>query len=436
MTADADPPRPTRPSPPDAPASPPSPSGKPLAGLVVVDLTRALAGPHAAMMLGDLGAKVIKVETPGTGDDTRGYGPPFVTPDGDGVPESTYFLSCNRNKQSITLDLKSDDGRKVLTRLVERSDVLMENFRPGVLDRLGFTLARLHKINPRLVVLSVSGFGHDGPEGGRAGYDQIAQGEAGLMSLTGSGPDDPQRVGVPIADLLAGLYGVAGVLAALHERHRTGQGQLVRTSLLAAIVGAHAFQGTAYTVAGQVPRAQGHHHPSISPYGLFHCRDGMLQIAVGSQSLWKKLCTDFDLDPDAPGMATNADRVGNRAQVIALVESMFAGYDLQTLLPRLTELGIPAGQVRTLDEVYHWDQTLSQGLLIDVDHPTLGRLHLPGPPLRFFTTDTTQDTTRDTAQDTAEGTAGGAPVEVTRCRHTAPPTLGQHDADVRAWLGL
>ena len=183
----------------------------PLDGLIVIDLSRALAGPHAGMILGDLGARVIKVETPQTGDDTRGWGPPFITPDDPAqARESSYFLSCNRNKESIALDLKSAAGKETLTRLIARADVLLENFRPGVLARLGFGGDRLAELNPSLVTLSISGFGHDGPEGGRAGYDQIAQGEAGLMSLTGSGPDDPQRVGVPIGDLLAGLYGVTG----------------------------------------------------------------------------------------------------------------------------------------------------------------------------------------------------------------------------------
>jgi len=226
--------------------------GGPLDGVVVVDLSRALAGPHAAMMLGDLGARVIKVESPDGGDDTRSWGPPFM-PGSDGQEHSTYFLSCNRNKESIVLDLKSDDGRDTLAALVGRADVLVENFRPGVLDRLGFSVKRLHELNPRMVVLSITGFGHDGPEGSRAGYDQIAQGEAGLMSLTGA-PDEPTRVGVPIGDVLAGMYGAYGVLAALHERGRTGQGRVVRTSLLAAIVGVHAFQGTRCTVAGEVPR--------------------------------------------------------------------------------------------------------------------------------------------------------------------------------------
>ncbi len=267
----------------------------PLEDLLVVDLTRALAGPHATMMLGDLGARVIKVEAPGQGDDTRGWGPPFVGPEDN--RQSTYFLSTNRNKESIALNLKDEADREVLLQLIDRADVLVENFRTGVLDRLGLGFDSLHQRNPRLVVLSITGFGHDGPEGGRAGYDQIAQGEAGLMSLTGSGPDDPQRVGVPIADMLSGMYGAYGVLAALHERERTGVGTVIRTSLLAAIVGVHTFQGTRWTVAGQVGHAQGNHHPSICPYGLFHCRDGAVQIAVGSEGLWRRFCAGFDLDP-------------------------------------------------------------------------------------------------------------------------------------------
>src|SRR5690348_11893772 len=345
----------------------------PLDGVLVVDLTRALAGPHAAMMLGDLGARVIKVENPDSGDDTRGWGPPFVQPNGHPdvtARESTYFLSTNRNKESITLDLKDDADRAVLTSMLRRADVLLENFRPGTLARLGFGTDVLAELNPRLVTLSISGFGHDGPEGGRAGYDQIAQGEGGLMSLTGPAPDEPQKVGVPIGDLLAGMYGAYGVLAALLERERTGRGQVVRTSLLAAIVGVHAFQGTAWTVAGQVGRAQGNHHPSIAPYGLFHCRDGAVQLSCGSESLWRKFCAEFGLDPDAPGMATNGERVERRDEVIALLERTFADIPAADLLDRLAAAGIPAGKVRPIDEVYEWDQARSQGLLVAVDHAT------------------------------------------------------------------
>ncbi|MDO5739647.1 MAG: CoA transferase [Ornithinimicrobium sp.] len=384
----------------------------PLQGVTVLDLTRALAGPHAAMMLADLGARVIKVEAPQRGDETRSWGPPFVT-GSDGEDVATYFLSCNRNKESIALDLKSDEGRSTLTELIRHCDVLMENFRPGVLDRLGFPTTVLDELNPRLVVLSISGFGHDGPEGGRPGYDQIAQGEAGLMSMTGSGPDDPQRVGVPIGDLLSGMYGAYGVLAALLERERTGRGQVVRTSLLASIVGVHAFQGTRWTVANEVPAAQGNHHPSICPYGLFHCRDGAVQIACGNESLWQRLCADFGLDPLASGMATNSERVEHRQDVITLLESTFATIDGDELLRRLEAAGVPSGRVRNLQEVYEWDQTRSQGLIVGVDHPTLGPIDLPGPPLRFFTPDGE---------------------ETTPTSHQSPPLLDQHGDQIRAWL--
>lgn len=384
----------------------------PLSGYVVVDLSRALAGPHAGMMLGDLGARVIKVENPGGGDDTRGWGPPFVGPEDD--PQATYFLSCNRNKESIALDLKDDGGRQVLRELLERADVVVENFRPGVLDRLGFATAEMHALNPKLVILSITGFGHDGPEASRSGYDQILQGEAGLMSLTGAGPDDPQRVGVPIADLLSGMYGAYGALAALLERERTGKGQVVRTSLLSALIGVHAFQGTRQTVAGDLPQAQGNHHPSIAPYGLFHCRQGKVQISVGSEKLWHAFATAFGIDTDRPEFASNAHRVRNREKVIEAVEDAFAGYEAEPLLAKLNEVGIPAGKVRNLEEVYEWEQVHSQGLVVDVEHKILGTISLPGPPLRFF----------------SQGDAH----ETTLRSHTAPPLLDQDGDQIRRWL--
>ena len=330
----------------------------------------------------------------------------------DAATISTYFLSANRNKQSIVLDLKSDAGRDALTALVRRCDVLLENFRPGVLDRLGFSMARMSELNPRLVVLSISGFGHDGPEGGRAGYDQIAQGEAGLMSMTGPNRDTPTKAGVPIADLLAGMYGAYGVVAKLHERDRTGTGGLVRTSLLAAVVGVHAFQGTRWTVAGEVPAAEGPHHPSICPYGLFHSADGIVQIAVGSEGLWKRFAPAFGLPLEGPEYTTNADRVRNGEVVRGAIDRAFAGYSTPELLAKLSQIGVPSGQVKNLQQVFEWDQTRSQGLLIDVEHPVLGTVHLPGPPLRFFD-------------------SGGT--EWHR-QHTAPPLLGQHTEEVLDWL--
>ena len=379
-----------------------------LSDLVVIDLTRALAGPHAAMMLADLGARVIKVEQPDGGDESRSWGPPFVGTEDDSV--STYFMSCNRNKESVTADLKSEDGKELLTRLVARADVLMENFRTGVLDRLGFSVERLHEINPRLVILSITGFGHDGPEGGRAGYDQIAQGEAGLMSLTGPSADEPTRVGVPIADLLSGMYGAYGVLAALHERHTTGRGRVVRASLLASVVGVHAFQGTRWTVAHEVPHAIGNHHPSIAPYGLFHTADVPIQIACGNENQWRALATLLGIDD--PRFDGNRQRVGLRDELVGVLEAALAAGGAESWLARLAELGIPAGKVRTLDDVYAWDQTRSQGLLIEVDHPSVGRVELPGPALRF-----------DDNPHAGDRTA-----------HLPPPRLGEHNESVLAWL--
>lgn len=379
-----------------------------LSDLVVVDLTRALAGPQAAMMLGDLGARVIKVESPAGGDDSRGWGPPFVGP--EDARESTYFLSANRNKESVTADLKSAEGKEFLTKLVQRADVLVENFRPGVLDRLGFSVGRLHELNPGLVILSITGFGHDGPDGGRAGYDQIAQGEGGLMSITGA--VEPTKTGVPIADLLAGMYGAYGALAALHERSITGKGRVVRTSLLASVVGVHAFHGTKWTVAGELPERVGNHHAQIAPYGMYKTQDDSIQVAVGSEGQWRVFAPVVGLEPDDERFAVNAERVAHRDELTAAIEEAFAAEPADVWLERLAVAGIPAGKVRDFQQVYEWEQTLSQGLLIDVDHPTLGRIQLPGPPLRF------DDQAYAGARET----------------NLPPPRLGEHNESVRAWL--
>jgi crotonobetainyl-CoA:carnitine CoA-transferase CaiB-like acyl-CoA transferase len=375
----------------------------PLDGVVVVDLSRVLAGPYATMALADLGARVIKVEQPGTGDETRGWGPPFV---GDaGV--STYYLAINRDKESIELDLKSATGKDTLTRLVRHADVLVENFRTGVLDRLGFPVARLHELNPGLIILSISGFGHDGPEGGRPGYDAIMQGESGIMSVTGP-PGQPSKMGLSIADILAGLNGAQGVLAALYERTGTGRGRVVRTSLLAGVVGAHAYQGTRWTVAREVPESIGNDHPSIAPYGTFQCKDGALQLGVANQNLWRRFAAIVGLDPDDERFATIRDRSARRAELTETIERALAADTRAGWLARFAEAGIPVGAIRTIDEVYEWDQTRSQDLVIEVDHPQLGRVELPGSPLRF----------------------DGAPARA----HTAPPLLGQHTESVLAWL--
>ncbi|GCD91562.1 CaiB/BaiF CoA-transferase family protein [Nocardioides sp. LS1] len=379
----------------------------PLADLIVLDLTRALAGPHAGMMLGDMGARVIKIESP-TGDDTRGWGPPFIGEEDE--RESTYFLSTNRNKESLVLDLKKPEDQEVLARLVARADVLMENFRVGVLDRLGFPVSRLHEINPGLVVLQITGFGHDGPEATRSGYDQIAQGEGGLMSITGT--TQPTKVGVPIADLLAGMNGAFGVLAAIHERSTTGRGRVVRTSLLAGMIGVHAFQGTRWTVAGEVPGLAGDHHPAIAPYGMFATQTAPVQIACGSEGLWRALCGAFGWDPAEDRFATNVERVAHRDELIARIETLFADQPAEHWLALLSEAGVPSGKVRSLDDVYTWDQTLSQHLLLDVEHATQGKLKIPGSPIRF----------------------DDNPYSGGRATHAAPPTLGQHNESIREWL--
>lgn len=372
--------------------------------MLVVDLSRAVAGPQAAQMLGDLGARVIKIESP-DGDDSRRWGPPFVN------GESTYFLSINRNKESVVLNLKDEADSRTLETLITRADVVIENFRTGTLARLGFDDARIQALNPRAILLSITGFGHDGPELGRPGYDQIAQGEAGLMSVTGSGPDDPQRVGVPIADVLAGMNGAFGIVAALFDREKTGRGTIIRTSLLASTVGAHVFQGTAQTVAGVTGTARGNHHPSLAPYGLFHCRDAHIQIAVGTEGHWAALCRLLDL-PDDPRFQSNAGRVEHRDDLVNVINAALASRDLDDTIEAMTAAGVPAGRVRSIDEVYSWDQTLSQGLVVQVNHTAIGPIDIPGPPLRWFD--------------------GGT--EVSPTAHTAPPTLGEHTDAVLRWL--
>lgn len=375
-----------------------------LDGILVVDLSRAVAGPHAGMMLGDLGARVIKIESPG-GDDSRHWGPPFVE------GESTYFLSVNRNKESVVLDLKSEDGKRTLDALIQRADVVIENFKVGTLARLGFSESRIHELNPRVVLLSITGFGHDGPEAERAGYDQIAQGEAGLMSVTGSGPDDPQRVGVPISDVLAGLYGAFGIVSALFDRERTGVGTTVRTSLLAATVGAHVYQGTAQTVGHVTGHPRGNHHPSLAPYGMFLASDGPIQIAVGTENQWASLCAVLGIE-QAEKFSTNSLRVTRHADVVETLNAALSTRQSAEVLAELEKAGVPAGKIRTMAEVYDWDQTRSQGLVVDVDHETLGAIQIPGPALRWF-----------------DGQG-----EITPTRHLAPPTLGQHTDSVLAWL--
>jgi formyl-CoA transferase len=348
----------------------------PLAGVRVLDLARVLAGPYAAMLLADLGAEVIKVERPDTGDDTRSWGPPFAGPE-DGR-QSTYFLSVNRGKRSVTIDLKDPAERGFVADLIRWADVLVENFRPGVMERLGLGDERLAELNPGLVRLSISGFGEEGADAARVGYDQIVQAEGGLMSMTGMPGGPVVKVGVPIADVAAGLFGVIGVLGALVERGRTGRGQRVATSLLAAQAGIHTFQATRYLIAGETPGPSGNHHPTVAPYGLFEAADGPLVIAVGNEDIWGRFAPLVGVDPADPRFAANALRLQHLVELHRILGAALAARPVAEWLTLLAGAGVPAGRVKALDEVYDGGQ-----LAWTVDHPALGRIRLAANPLQF-----------------------------------------------------
>jgi crotonobetainyl-CoA:carnitine CoA-transferase CaiB-like acyl-CoA transferase len=353
----------------------------PLAGIRVIDLTRALSGPYATLMLADAGAEVIKVERAGAGDDARGWGPPFLGPDDE--PESGYFLSVNRSKRSVVLDLKDGADLERLRGLLAAADVVVENFRPGVMERLGLGPEELERCNDRLVVLSITGFGEGGPDGDRSGFDQIIQGEGGLMGITGPVGGPPTKFGVPITDILSGMFGAYGVVAALHERERTGKGQRVTTSLLAAAVAVHAYQGTRWTLGGEVPEPGGNRHATIAPYGAFTCADGWVNVAVGSEGLWERFAPLVGLQADDPRYATNRDRVANWDELEAAINAALADEPVAVWMERFADAGVPAGRIRRMDEVYAWDQVEHLGLIDRVDHPTAGHLELPGSPVRW-----------------------------------------------------
>jgi formyl-CoA transferase len=375
----------------------------PLTGIKVLDLSRVLAGPYATMILGDLGAEVLKVERPGRGDDTREWGPPFVGPEGE--QESTYFLSINRNKRSIVLDFGDDADRAVLDRLIEWADVLVENFRPGVMDRLGLTLDALERLNPRLVTLTITGFGTSGPDRDRVAYDQILQAEGGLMSVTGEAPGRALRVGVPVADLTAGMFGTIGVLAGLRERDRSGRGQRVETSLLAGQIAIHCFQGARYLVAGEVPEQSGNHHPTVAPYGTFSAADGQIVLAVGNEPTWERFARLLGLPAEAPEFAGNRNRVAHRDELTALIDQRLAERSVAEWVELFAAHGVPAGEVKSLDRVYASEQVHEQGLVAEMVHSTLGPIALPGTPLRF--------------------SASSLP------QATPPPTLGEQSSEIR-----
>jgi crotonobetainyl-CoA:carnitine CoA-transferase CaiB-like acyl-CoA transferase len=382
-----------------------------LQGIKVVDLTRALSGPFCTMVLADLGADVVKVEAGPQGDMSRTWGP-FDR----GI--STYYLSCNRNKRGLCVDLRAPRGLDAVRRLIDGADVVIENFKPGTIESMGLGYDVLSARNPRLVMGSINAFGNDGPLHDWPGFDQIAQGYSGLMSLTGFGEGEPTRTGTAIGDLSAGMWLAMAILSALYERAHTGRGQHVSTSLLASLVGLLSVHGQRYLSLGDVPRRTGNAHSVIAPYGVFETADGPLNLAPITTGMWQRLCQLLDLPqlPDDPRFATNETRVANRDALKAVLETRLKTRDKREWTDLFVAAGLPAGPIHTLDEVFADKQVLHCSLVETIQHATLGALRQIPTPI-FGTA--------------VQG--GGAMGEATR---HAPPALGEHTAEVLREAGF
>jgi crotonobetainyl-CoA:carnitine CoA-transferase CaiB-like acyl-CoA transferase len=379
---------------------------KPLDDVFVVDLSRILSGPVCTMILADMGAHVIKIEPPPTGDDSRQWGPPFI----GGI--STYFLSVNRNKKSLGLNLRTAEGCRILWKLIERADVLIENFRPGVLDKLGFGYEAVAKGNPRTVYCSISGFGHTGPYRDRPGYDVIAQGESGVMDLTGYPDGPPAKLGTSLADIVAGVYACNGICLALLARHKTGTGQLVDVSLLDAMVSTLTYHALIYLSTGKSPSRAGTKHPSIVPYEMFQAKDGFVNIAVTNQKQWENFCSVLrfpDIAHD-PRFETMKARLANYSDLRPMIDRMVSKMTRAEVIAMMSEVGIPAGPINTVGEALEDPQVYAREMVRELTHPDYGPLKVLGIPIRL----------------------SGTPGEL----GSAPPKFGEHNEEVLRGLGF
>jgi crotonobetainyl-CoA:carnitine CoA-transferase CaiB-like acyl-CoA transferase len=385
------------------------PSG-PLTGLRVLDLTRVLAGPTCAQMLGDLGAEVIKIEKPGGGDDTRGFAPPYMP----GSRESAYFVGVNRNKKSVTLDIARPEGQALARRLLAGCDILVENFKVGALAKYGLGYDQLHAAFPGLIYCSITGFGQTGPYAPRPGYDSLIQAMGGVMSLTGEPDGLPQKVGVPVADLFAGLYGCIGILAALRHKAATGIGQQIDIGMLDTHVAWLANQGMNYLATGEDPPRLGNQHPNIVPYQVFPTADGHMVLSIGNDPTFRRFCEAFGLDhlPADPRFATNAARVANRQLVTDTLAPVLGAQPTGWWVARLEALKIGCGPINRLSEVFADEQVRARGMLVQMPHAAAegGQVTLIANPVRLSET----------------------PVDY----RISPPTLGEHTDAVLGSLGL
>jgi crotonobetainyl-CoA:carnitine CoA-transferase CaiB-like acyl-CoA transferase len=352
----------------------------PLAGLRVLELARILAGPWAGQLLADLGADVIKVERTGPGDDTRGWGPPFVPAADGGHLSAAYFHCANRGKRSIEVDFTTAEGQRIVKKLAARSDVLIENFKVGGLVKFGLDYDSLAGINPRLIYASITGFGQTGPSAARAGYDLMAQGIGGIMALTGTADGEPMRAGIPVSDVFSGVYAVVGILAALTRREKTGQGGYIDAALVDSTVGVLAFQALNYLVSGEIPQRIGNTHPNIVPYQVFPVADGHIIIATGTDAQFIKLCGILG-EPqlaEMPAYQDNKGRLGHRAELVGRLTALTARMTRDVLLAKLEAAGVPAGPINDLQQVFADPQVVHRGMRLELENPAAAGGKSPG----------------------------------------------------------